>query len=844
MIARRLSMLSACVAIATLTASALAQHYVGAQRPATEQEFLALELARVATRPIRMGQADSDARFQLTAEVLNVAATIAGDDPDLLRMMIEAAQWAGDEDLALDGSKRLTRSDPTDLIAQLRVVASFITAMQQTEDRLDAYQRLLGPAGERLDPTVRSRLAFDAAMLYRELGDDERVAELLARALELDSTNKQAAAMAVAFHDARRDRPREQMELLINLLYADPIDSNAIRSIGALLLRHGAYGEAFRFQRTLLQFMREKSSQADERIYRDYVLAAWGSGQVNVALGLIDQLQQMMSQSERGRLLSELQRKNDEAARFNEPFEPIDWNNPPYQDVVVDLPLPLELLRLTIAAGTGKTAMAEASSQRVINLMQAQVEGSESNLGTAGDDRLILETLLADLNALRSELLVMRVLFDDDMAAARALLAKLKESASLLPEAEARYMGWILFREGDPDEALATLENAAPDDPIARLARAAIAEARGDRRSAGRNYAAAWQAEPGTQIGLYAKSRLETLTGFRAPDVSELATDLGRMTAESVPSELILMWVDPAQMVSLRLEPTRKEVQYLSVPVLRVTLRNITPYPLAVGPQSPLSSRLLISGQIELSGRKAETPFVPTIVNLQRRFKLNGREEFSVYVRPSDSRLWEFLDGLPGVNALLTYRGILDYTANDSGQYVPGPMGIGSYADSFVRYGVQPGLRTANGLISRLDSSHGRERLFLLSLATTLIGQPRSVPNALSEEDAEALHLALEERIETMTDLERAWVILRSSSLPDWPERSQIIRRAWDSGGELTLVSMLMTRPPDLLDRRLRDATEHESPWVSAVARTVREVLLLETGEGEAPEPTATTPEK
>jgi hypothetical protein len=61
--------------------------------------------------------------------------------------------------------------------------------LQYADARLSAYDKLLGPRGDALDPAVRSRLAFDAALLARDHGDEARFLDYLTTSTTLDPTN-------------------------------------------------------------------------------------------------------------------------------------------------------------------------------------------------------------------------------------------------------------------------------------------------------------------------------------------------------------------------------------------------------------------------------------------------------------------------------------------------------------------------------------------------------------------------------------------------------------------------------------------------------------------------------
>src|SRR5690606_7690973 len=107
-------------------------------------------------------------------------------------------------------------------------------------------ERYLSPEGERIDASVRSRLALDGALLAREIGDAAAFESFLSRAVALDITNKDAASVALRLFEERGGRPRDLLQLQVNLLYADPLDPHVYRSMARALAREGAYAQALR----------------------------------------------------------------------------------------------------------------------------------------------------------------------------------------------------------------------------------------------------------------------------------------------------------------------------------------------------------------------------------------------------------------------------------------------------------------------------------------------------------------------------------------------------------------------------------------------------------------------
>ncbi len=828
----------------------------GAQELGTELEqqqmrkMLAHEFVRRSTISLRMLRHPTRESFALTAAQLDFAAKLADDDPDILRLLVESAEWAEDRELVMDGTRRLVRQDPTDLVAQLRLFDHRVRATQNSEERLRAYEHLLGPAGEKLHDTVRSRLAYDAAILAREAGDLERFAELLSQAVTLDSTNKPAAALTVAFHASRRpNQPAEHLELLLNLLHADPMDPATPTTIARHLLKHGAYEQAGRFIDASIGLLSTGSTELSDTVFMVRVLTIWARGSDEEALTALDVFQSIITRAERDHRLQALDAENQRKARFGEAYTPIDWNNPPFQDLVLELPVSLQWLRAMIAEATGRAAMADIAAEKVINAIDGFVVMARGTLEevtamegvTPAFRRAQIDTAQSDLTSLLGESILARVLFNHNLEETPALLEEYLADELVRPVARQRFQGWLAFRQGRLDEARSLFEQAG-DDSLAQLGLALLAQEAGDRPQAIRLYAAVWKTQPDTQIGLFAKSSLEQLRGRPAPALSEVALNLSRLAAQGVNDELLHLWQDTSRVVQLRLEPVKTELQYLEQPLMRVTLRNASSYPLALGPEAPLSTRLMIVASLHLDGRYVEAMFLPVILDLHRRFRLDPRQELTIEANLVRDQHIEFAWATPGTNVEFRYRGILDFTPAAAGQYIAGPMGTEALADPIVSFGVAGALRDPTGVMLNFDKAWGYQRLALLGIAVSTIGTPegRKIDPVTPEKKA-AMRERLLERFDQLTDLERAWVLLRGGGMTGLPDDSPIITRAMMHGGELTTLTYLLTRADTLDDPILAAALEDDSETVRSLAQAQRAALLAEAeaaeARGETPKP-------
>ncbi len=240
---------------------------------ADTDSMLARELQRLALIDLRLVANPGEADFRAAGIVLDMARQWAPDDLELLRRRIEVAQAAGETEVIDALTDRLLKLDPKDTTAQLRAIASRLRSKQTLGDRLAQYQKLI-EAGS-IDPSVRSRLALDAALLHRERGDDAGFARDLARAMKLDATNKEAAMLAWTRYAAGLD-DEQRFRLLTNLLYADPLDAAVHRLIALELLAAGSFDRASRFHRNAVALTRDAfNNQVPEWLMNESLVLDW-----------------------------------------------------------------------------------------------------------------------------------------------------------------------------------------------------------------------------------------------------------------------------------------------------------------------------------------------------------------------------------------------------------------------------------------------------------------------------------------------------------------------------------------------------------------------------------------
>lgn len=293
-----------CLAIALSLVSGLTASHVAGDQPrrpterprdtmTAQQELAQVQrvssdlLARTVLRRSRNLARPTTEDYRLAALGLHLARRMSPQDAELLRHEIEAWTAADDVPRLMEATRELVRMDPRDTIAQLRLIDTQIGRLNTVEERRAAYDRLLGNAGQSLRPSVRSRLALDAALLAREDGDERAFLKLLTDATLLDATNKNAAALYASVLLQFADTPIERFELIANVLLADPLDAGLYENAAVELMSNGAHAGAARMlerMRDLLtasgQDFMSRAFLTEPSLYRetlvnDYLIVTW-----------------------------------------------------------------------------------------------------------------------------------------------------------------------------------------------------------------------------------------------------------------------------------------------------------------------------------------------------------------------------------------------------------------------------------------------------------------------------------------------------------------------------------------------------------------------------------------
>jgi hypothetical protein len=813
---RRVAVAAACAS--TLSTAVRAQPVPGAAAPIPPADdpiargIAARSVARLATADLKL-QSDPEARrapierdYRIAAELLTVASETDPDDLDILRLLIQAWTAAGDADRVEQLQRRLAMLDPSDTVTLLAVVSSRISKLQSVEERLAAYARMLGPEGDRLDPSIRSRLALDAALLSRERGDEEAFVRLLARSSALDSTNKDAATLALAYFAERVPDAVGRLELLLNVLKADPFDPDVHAAIAQELGNAGAVDGASRFYQTLAALRGARGQELSPQEHAEAFVASW-----NVA-GAYAVVARMNNELENSRETLRSRRSKAEAAGrlIDRVADPSDSR----------LPIPLERARVVASAAT---ADPELIGYAVVEAVETFRRSLESLADPQKRPEGMTDEQARDLaRSIRTERAWLVLWAGRGTERIAEWIDELRADPGADPLVIRRLDAFALMRAGEHDRAAAELAELARQDPLAMMGLGMLAEQRGQSDAAARVYATLATQLAGSLAGAYCRTRYTDIAGAPVPP-TELARRMQRLSDE-VPSTLESMIADPRRFMDLIVAPAKEETSLTDKVALRFTIRNTSPFAMAVGPEKPINSRFLLAPMVDLGVQRMRVPNLHEILYLNRRLRLLPGEHMGATVWADSGLLGGILQRVASAPVRMRWRVVQGFRMNQRGFFDPGPLCLTTEAGPVVRPASFRATADIPSFIGWIESGTPRELAeALLALREKL--SSRETASTVSPADVDLLARSCVNRFSTGSRAEKLIILAFTPSGMQTPAFRPLDAAALADGDEHILRFMLVVRVGRADAPVLADDAWPGRPELSDLARLLRERL-------------------
>lgn len=689
------------------------------------------QLARAVLLDLRFSEDPTPADARLAARMLSDASALDKGNPTIVRMAIDAATMAGDQQMVLDLCRSLVQLDPDDTAATLDLIQARIAFCSTVEERLAIFDTVLGPRGDSIDPAVRSRLALQAAVMRRERGDAEGFTKALTLATTLDPSNYSAAETALEYFSVKVKDPAARFEMLANTLLAAPLDPTVHAAVAHELAAAGAVEQSVRFfeNAKMLYARRGRFLPLDQNA--EYLVQSWkAQGPEQVVKPLSDAVD------------TERRKAQQDIDVANATGKPIDKLPTP-----TSFRQPVQLERIRFAASFA------AGDRSTVDRSLADYALSIADLPTNDPVRGAAEAEIAFCKAVA------------DGGDIRSDIPRLRSTVGVTPQAIARLEAWGKFRSGNRAGAMSDIA-AMKTDPLAAFSLAVMetdggagpASSTPEGRALDDRLAALAYTDAASPISAWAYTKYKNRNDGKAPPPPERAQKFAAMGA-GIPSWLDDGARDTTKVVSIKVDPPRSGgLAPLDPAMVTFRVRNNTPVPLAVGPNMTVDSRLLITPSVDIGGQHMLDTPQPEVGSLAGRLRIMPHEEvtFRVWAEPGITG-WAVQNRLVKT-ARLRLTIMQGYVIENTPK--PGPFGNTIETAPISRTSVPLG--DPSRLVTELATLRDDE-FALAVLHARLQLNPRERP--LSVEQAKALVTVLGDRYRRAGSAERI-VILTLTPTP------------------------------------------------------------------------------
>ncbi|MFG0313244.1 MAG: tetratricopeptide repeat protein [Phycisphaerales bacterium] len=579
----------------------------------TLTEELPWLLHRAAVLDLRLHESPTPSDYECAAILLELGLRLDPENGELARDMAQAAWLAGDTNRMHEATRQIIRIDPSDTVAQLRLISARINEKQTLEERKALYDRFLSDAGKSIDPSVRSRLALDAALLEREAGNTAGFIERLHQATRLDGSNKAAASLAAQYYSAISDDQAVGLDYQVRLLKADPLDANVHLTIARMLAGQGAIEASKRFLYNAIELFSLETGKTPENIEEIRIAIEWQADGAEKPMGPLEAV-----------LIDQRTQAQARIKAYEDAQLPTDGLIRPQ-----DIRFTLGVDKLRILA-----AHAEEDREQVRSILD-DIERTISEdiarlaqMATAPGANV--NALLVQVVRRMSDLNSMRTVVGLDADRIREELEAMEGQMPAVADQLRRIEPMALFAEGKFEEALA-LADQYPGSPVLELVRAQCYERLGRTDEAIERYIRLAHSNVTNAYGAFAHARLHKL-GAGDRILTEAGSEMIEI-ASRVPDWIEQMIERPSSFQYLSVEHEKLVYDEGERPVLKIRLQNTAPVPLSVGPNAPISSRVLIEpvGVATQHNQFRGTPR-PKVLQLDTRIRLKPRETMTVEV--------------------------------------------------------------------------------------------------------------------------------------------------------------------------------------------------------------------
>jgi tetratricopeptide (TPR) repeat protein len=697
----------------------------------------------------------------------------------------------------------LARIDPADDVVRLARIGDVINAHPTADARVRAYETILDTKNrDAIGAPAASRLAYQLASLESRIGNTELFARWLGDAVKTDPSYPAAAQAAAGFFRMRVSDPAADVELLSIAIEANPRDLSTWSALITVLLDGGAFTGAERVARLAIAVA--EGERRPETVYSftgDLATALWGTGQRDAALR---QLELRM-----GTLTEEYRR----AVAYRDPsitLERLNREFPP-------LPSTLAIAMLGLRQATGNTA-------EVASLVDRSLRGSDAEVRRA-ERRGEPDQVIGGLELQKATTVL---LFGADLSGVPAMLEAAARRGVVVGSAKVRFDAMLAWRQGKLDEAIAALEPIRANDSLARYVYASALLEKKRTQEGAQELRGLAQDAIGTSIGLLALDKLSQALGQDllrtsqlSKEIADRAAALEAALARSLPTTLDRLVENPMRALVVDLKTNASTVGPYEPLSFSMRLRNDSRLPLAIGPDCPISGKIMLRTRVSRAGQTSTPDLPPQPLLIDRRLRLMPGEELKVDIDAELTTVGLFLNLAP-LEAHALSVGVVTNPAPATGNMAPGFLGTVTNAPPLMSKGVavtEAWLREGLEMAKAPASAEAVVRMALLAHACA---RPETMPESMRGEIG-AIWATLADAWKSLPAQARAWML---AVLPkDTPVMAPLLDAARGDQSPDVLTTWLISRTVDPTDPMLDVGRRSGDPTLAMFADATAWVL-------------------
>lgn len=795
--------------------------------PASADAAVADRLVEMARHTLR-SEAVTDATWHSAQSLFQAAVRLRPDEPRYLRLLLETQLHTNDSSGAIDTARKLLTLDPADQSVQLQLIELYLSQMQTVDAQANYLRDLLDKTA--IDPEVRSRLAMRLARLMMEQSQLDPATKAVDQALELDPLNFQA--LQWRYQQNLDAQPLARVSILLELLKSNPAHPELMSALAGELAQVGLVRESVSWYAQAFSLSGRMGIAISSQTAADYASE----------LLLADRV------GEAGRLIEQMLKADDS--------DPVAW-----------------MLRLvaeknswdTVAAvstltdGQSLTKARQALDKRLQQVAQQlvkQAATTQPNISTQSDAPAPSSQPSADVlrsapvplaDAYRSaltDLAWFEIYFAQKPQDALPLIDQLKAISPDDSVSVTRLEGWAYLVQGKLAEARTKLQPVEDRDPLAALGMLRPTGSDGQTASGLTGEVLRVQrqelmtANPSGLVGVIIHRELssQAVTPVLASGADAVSEKL-----KSFDENWLQILDRPERFYTLRAEPLQVAHKYGEPMLARVTLANLSDYPLTIGDQGILRPDLWIDASVR---GITQQQFPGTAFDrLAKRLVLKPKERITQIVQIDQGNLADFFAANPGISIQVFATIMTNPTTNQQGVL----SGVAGYSSRFSRMMERSGYPFNSGvdkdrLVEQATTGDSAARIRSLQLAATYIQilshQPQTDTNAASV--AGDLREALTQATRASSTAVQAWGRYLDAMIAQPAAQQTVIQQMQNSGDWIQqLLSLVAAHalPVEVQKQMFTAAEKSSDPVVRAYAQA-GSALLADTAAAAATQPT------